>query len=56
MYQLVKEITCEIVDPVSPNSVFGRALYGKVSDEFVFGSPLPTFKVAEVNSMHKLVK
>ena len=31
------------------------ALYGKVSDEFVFGSPWPSFKVAEVNTVYKLV-
>ena len=37
VYQLVNAITCEIIDPASPNSVFG--LYGKVSNEFVLGSP-----------------
>ena len=30
-------------------------LYGKISDECVLGSTLPTFKVAEVNSMYSLV-
>ena len=54
MYQLVNTITCEIIDPASHNSVCGLFL-GRVSDEFVFGSPSPTFKVAEVNTVYQLV-
>ena len=46
-------ITFEMIDPASANSLFG--LNGKVSDEFVFGSPLPTFKVGEVNTVYQLV-
>ena len=30
-------------------------LYGIISDEFVFGSPCPTFKVAGVNTVYQLV-
>ena len=30
-------------------------LYGKISDELVFGSPCPTSKVAEVNAAYQLV-
>ena len=34
----LKALTCEIMNPASHSLVFGQ-VYGKVSDEFIFGSP-----------------
>ena len=55
MYQFVNMITCDIIDPTSPNSVFGLFMGRSRMNSYLGHLDLVSSSLLKVNSMYQLV-